>query len=165
MNVMRKNTGACSSFLTSVEIGEHSPIIDSHISGFTRSKGQWKITVRYKPETTCAKIFFYLDMGPLDSFREYKRVFRNGGGVISDSGSFVHEIDNLENALRITNGSCYVPETESQHQDVKTHEREALEEEQEDRYTVGTISYENGDRLRGRALQWFAAWARNDNIC
>ena len=118
---------ACSSFLTSVEIGEHYPIIDSHISGFTRSKGQWKITVRYKPETTCAKIFFYMDLGPLDSFRKYKRVFRDGGGVISDSGSFAHKIDNLENAFQITNGSCYVPETE----------------------TVGAISYENGDRYEG----------------
>ena len=100
----------CSSFLTNVEIGEHEPIIDNHLAGFTRSKGTWKISVRYQPETQCAKVNILLNMGPIDSLRQYKETFRNGRGVISDSGPFMHKIDDLETALQIPHSTCHVPD-------------------------------------------------------
>ena len=130
----------CSSFLTSVEIGEHEPIIDNHLAGFARSRGTWTISVRYQPETECAKVNLMLDMGPVDLPRLYKEVFRSGGGVISDSGSFLHKIDDLESALRIPSSTCHVPDQEtpegdSQSQDGETPderlERMALEDERE----------------------------------
>ena len=129
----------CPSFQTSRTIGEHTPIIDNHIAGFTRSKGKWTITVGYGPPEKCAKVSFWVDMGPLDFDREYKRVFINGGGAVSDSGSFMHEIDDLESALRVHNGRCLVPAPEPhpesrpdpQKTDAEPSERQALEEERE----------------------------------
>ena len=135
-----KNYRFCSSFMTSVEIGEHEAIIDNHLAGFTRSIGEWKISVRYQPEVECAKVKILLDMGPIDSVREYERAFRSGGGVISDSGSFMHRIDDLDSALRILHSSCRVPDSATPKQDAKTEkvgtsqddlERLALEEERE----------------------------------
>ena len=121
----------CPSFRTSRTIGEHTPIIDNHIAGFTRSKGQWTITVGYGPAEKCAKVSFWVDMGPLDFDREYKRVFMNGGGAISDSGSFMHKIDDVESALRVHNSSCYVPAPEPQKTEAESKERQALEGERE----------------------------------
>ena len=118
----------CPSFRVSRTIGEHTPIIDNHIAGFTRSKGKWTITVGYGPPEKCAKVSFWVDMGPLDFDREYKRVFIKGGGAVSDSGSFMHEIDDLASALRVHNGRCLVPAPEP-HPESK--ERQALEEERE----------------------------------
>ena len=130
----------CSAFSASVEIGEHQPIIDNHLAGFTRSNGAWKISVRYQPEVECAKVSILLNMGPIDTLRQYKETFRNGGGVISDSGTFMHKIDDLESALRIPHSSCYVPDQEESKSDARAEdgtrpqeelERLALEEERE----------------------------------
>ena len=121
---------SCSLFMTSVEIGDHEEIIGNHLAGFTRSKGTWKITVRYQPETECAKVNVMLDMGPIDSPRQYKETFRNGGGVIRDSGSFMHKMDDLESALRIPTSSCHVPDQEASKSDAQAEGRDATEEEQ-----------------------------------
>ena len=72
----------CSSFTASVALGEHQQIIDNHVAGFTRSKGSWTISVRYQPETQCAKVKIFVDMGPIDSLGEYKQDLRNGVGEI-----------------------------------------------------------------------------------
>ena len=119
----------CPSFRTSRTIGEHTPV--ANLSGFTRSKGKWTITVGYGPVEKCAKVSFFVDMGPLDFDREYKRVFMNGGGAISDSGTFIHKIDDVESALGIHNSTCRVPAPESQKSDAESKERQALEEERE----------------------------------
>ena len=121
----------CPSFRTSRTIGEHTPIIDNHVAGFTRSKGKWTITVGYGPAEKCAIVSLYIDMGPLDFDREYKRVFINGGGVISDSGSFMHKIDDLESGLRIHNSTCRVPAPQQLKTDAESKEQQALEEERE----------------------------------
>ena len=131
----------CPSFIVSRTIGQHTPIMDNHIAGFTRSKGRWTITVGYGPPEKCAKVSFFLDMGPLDFDRQYKRVFINGGGSISDTGSFMHKIDSLESALKIHSSSCRVPapephpegrpDSQTQRTDAKSKEREALDEERE----------------------------------
>ena len=131
----------CPSFRVSRMIGQHTPIMDNHIAGFTRSKGKWTITVGYGPPEKCAKVSFFLDMGPLDFDRQYKRVFINGGGSISDSGSFMHKIDNLESALKVHSSSCRVPapephsegrpDSQTQRTDAKSKERETLDEERE----------------------------------
>ena len=96
-----------------------------------RSKGKWTITVGYGPEEKCAIVSLFVDMGPLDFDREYERVFMNGGGAISDSGTFIHKIDDVESALRIHNSTCRVPAPESQKSDAESKERQALEEERE----------------------------------
>ena len=129
----------CSAFSTNVEIGKQEPLIDNHLAGFTRSKGTWKINVHYQPEAECAKVNILLNMGPIDTIRQYKGTFRNGGGVISDSGTFMHKIDDLESALRIPHSSCYVPDSEASKMDAQAEnrrrseelERLALEEERE----------------------------------
>ena len=123
----------CPSFRTSRTIGEHTPIIDNHMAGFTRSKGQWIITVGYGPPEKCAKVSLLLDMGPIDVVRQYKRVFINGGGAISDSGTFMHKLDDLESALRIMHSSCFVPAPDPQTQktEAEAKERQALEGERE----------------------------------
>ena len=122
---------SCSSFMTSVEIGEREPIIDNHLAGFTRSRGAWKISVRYHPETECAKVNILLDMGPLDVPRQYRKVLRNGGGVISDSGTFMHRIDDVETALRIPSSSCHVPDPEASKEGAAAEDGETLDEERE----------------------------------
>ena len=135
-----KKYKVCSAFSTSVEIGEHEPIIDNHLAGFSRSKGAWKISVRYQPEVECAKVNILLNMGPIDPLRQYKETFRDGGGVISDSGTFMHKIDDLQSALRIPHSSCYVPDegetkraalAEDGKRSKDELERLALEEERE----------------------------------
>lgn len=126
-----KKYKSCSSFSTSIEIGQHKPIIDNHLAGFTRSKGAWKISVRYQPETECAKVNILVDMGPLDVPRQYKEVFRNGGGVISDGGTFMHKIDDLESALRIPSSSCHVPHPEASKGNADAESGETAEDERE----------------------------------
>ena len=119
----------CPSFRTSRTIREHTPV--ANLSGFTRSKGKWTITVDYGPEEKCAIVSLFVDMGPLDFDREYERVFMNGGGAISDSGTFIHKIDDVESALGIHNSTCRVPAPESQKSDAESKERQTLEEERE----------------------------------
>ena len=121
----------CPSFRTSRTIGEHTQIIDNHLAGFTRSKGRWTIHVGYGPPEKCAKVSLLLNMGPVDSLRKYKRVFVNGGGAISDSGSFMHKIDDLESALQIVSSDCRVPAPGSRQTDAESKERQALDEERE----------------------------------
>lgn len=119
----------CPSFHVNRTIGEHTNI-GGGIGGFTRSKGKWTITVSYGPIEKCAKVSLFLTMGPVDFDREYERVFMNGGGTITDSGSFVHKIDDLESALRVK-GSCYVPADEPQHTGAESTERDELDVERE----------------------------------
>ena len=119
----------CSSFRTSRTIKEQAPVVT--FSDFTRSKGKWTVTIGYEPAGKCAKVTFYVDMGPLDFDREYKRVFIDGGGAISDSGSFIHKADDMESALRIHNSSCRVPAPEPLKKDGDSKERQALDEERE----------------------------------
>ena len=121
----------CPSFRTSRTIGEHTPIIDNHVAGLTRSKGKWTITVGYGPAEKCAKVSLYIDRGGLEIDRHYERVFRNGGGVISDDGTFFHKIGQVESGLRIHNSTCRVPAPQQQKTDTESKERQALEEERE----------------------------------
>ena len=120
----------CASFTTSRTINEHTPLIDSAI-GFTRSKGNWTIHVSYGPPEKCAKVFVALDVGPLDSHRDYKRVFRSGTGTISESGTFMHRTDDVEKGLRIATTSCRVPDDESKRLDDDEQERREWEAERE----------------------------------
>ena len=98
----------CSSFLTSVQVGQHEPI--ANLGGFTRSKGTWTVDVRYQPEESCARVRLFVNMGPLDFYRIYERVLTDGGGTISDSGTFVHRSDDLESALGVDSSNCHVPD-------------------------------------------------------
>ena len=98
----------CSSILTSVQVGQNESI--SSLQGYTRSKGTWTVHVRYKPTGSCAKVKLFVDMGPLDFYREYERVFTDGGGTISDSGTFVHKTDDLASALSVDSSTCFVPD-------------------------------------------------------
>ena len=123
----------CPFFKTSRTIGEHTPIIDNLVAGFTRSKGKWTIHVGYGPPEKCAKVSLLLNMGPIDSLRKYERVFVNGGGAISDSGSFMHKVDDLGSALRIVSSDCRVPAPDSRQEDAEKRERQALEEERRER--------------------------------
>ncbi len=131
----------CSFFTTNREIGHHEQIIDNHLAGFTRSEGSWTISVRYQPDTQCAKVDILVDMGPLDIPRQYREEFSAGAGEISDSGAFMHKMDDLESALGILSSSCRVPRAESSQADTaagdgatpdeEERERLALEEERE----------------------------------
>ena len=129
----------CSFFETNVKLGNHERIIDNHVAGFTRSEGTWTIGVRYQPETQCARVDIMVDMGPLDVPRQYREEFRDGAGRIGDSGTFVHRIDDLEDALRILSSSCRVPAAQDPDTgvgdggspDEEERERLALEEERE----------------------------------
>lgn len=129
----------CPTFRTSRTIGEHAPVTVRPVEGYVRSKGNWTITVGYGPAEKCAKVSLYVDMGPLDFDRKYERVFIDGGGAISDSGSFLHKIDDLESALNVHTTSCRVPaperDPESRPDPKKTDddskERQALEAERE----------------------------------
>ena len=72
-----------------------------------------------------------LDVGPLDSHLDYKRVFRNGTGTISESGTFMHRTDDVEKGLRIATTSCRVPDDESERLDDDEQERREWEAERE----------------------------------
>ena len=120
----------CPSFSVSRMIGEHTPIIDNHVAGFTRSKGRWTIKIGYGPTEKCAKVSLLVNIGPIDSLRQYERVFINGGGSINDSGSFMHKIDDMESALRIVSSNCRVPASISKEAAEKI-ERQAIAEEME----------------------------------
>ena len=118
----------CSSFRTGRTIGELSS--SASLAGFTRRNGKWTITVSYEPAEKCAKVSLSVDTGPIDFAREYERVFINGGGSISDSGSFMHKVDDLENALRV-HGHCLVPADEPQTRGSESTEEQELDEERE----------------------------------
>ncbi len=122
---------SCSAFRTSRAIEEHSPVIDNHLAGFTRSTGSWKITVGYGPPETCAKVSVMLGLGPLDVPRKYERVFHSGGGVISDSGSFMHQMGEVESGLKILTSHCRVPDPETRKADAETQKAHQLDEERE----------------------------------
>ena len=126
----------CSFFAASVALGENEQLIDNHIAGFTRSKGSWTISVRYQPETQCAKVNIFVDMGPIDSFGEYKEDLRNGVGEISDSGTFMHKIDNLESGLRIVSSSCRTPYQAASKPDTAASDDETLDEEERGRLVL-----------------------------
>lgn len=126
----------CSFFAASVALGENEQLIDNHIAGFTRSKGSWTISVRYQPETQCAKVNIFVDMGPIDSFGEYKEDLRNGMGEISDSGTFMHKIDNLESALRIVSSSCRTPYQAASKPDTAASDDETLDGEERGRLAL-----------------------------
>ena len=121
----------CTSFRTSRAIQDHTPIIESHTSGFARSKGSWKVFVGYGPSETCAKVSLTMDMGPVDVDRTYDRVFHRGGGVIGDSGSFMHKLGDVESGLRILTSSCRVPDGGSRRLDADAEERRELERARE----------------------------------
>ena len=126
----------CSFFTASVALGEHQQIIDNHVAGFTRSKGSWTISVRYQPETQCAKVKIFVDMGPIDSLGEYKQDLRNGVGEISDTGTFMHKIDNVESALRILSSSCRTPFQGGSKPDTAAGDDETLDGEERERLAL-----------------------------
>ena len=126
----------CSFFTASVALGEHQQIIDNHVAGFTRSKGSWTISVRYQPETQCAKVKIFVDIGPIDSLGKYKQDLRNGVGEISDTGTFMHKIDNVESALRILSSSCRTPYQGGSKPDTATGDDETLDEEERERIAL-----------------------------
>ena len=122
----------CVTFNTSRSIGDHTPLMENSLAGFIRSKGSWTLHVGYGPSATCAKVSLTVDMGPTDVHRTYERVFRNGKGVISDTGSFVHLVDDVESALQIMTSSCRIPdELDPERLDAEAQERRELEEERE----------------------------------
>ena len=98
----------CPNFSVSLTKGNISEV-GGNFMGYVRSKGDWTINVRYEPRESCAKISLLVDMGPLDFYRDYKRVFTGGAGTISDSGTFVHETGNIDSALGIDSSSCRMP--------------------------------------------------------
>ena len=120
----------CVTFNTSRTIQEHTPLIENALARFIRSKGSWKISVGYGPAETCAKVYLTVDMGPLDFHRTYERVFRNGTGVISDNGTFLHRVDEVESALRILTSRCRVPDDPGPER-LDAQEKEHLDWEEE----------------------------------
>lgn len=126
----------CSFFAANVVLDEHEQIIDNHIAGFTRSKGSWTISVRYQPETQCAKVNILVHMGPIDSLGEYKEDLRNGVGEFSDTGTFMLEIDNIERALRIVSSSCRTPHQGGSKPDAAAGDDETLDEEERERLAL-----------------------------
>lgn len=102
----------CPSFLTSVSIGDHVEIIDNAIAGMTRSKGSWTIDVRYQPSGSCAIVKMLLNIGPIDPYRSYERVFTDGGGQIGDGGYFMHKMGSPDTSLTVDSSSCYIPAEE-----------------------------------------------------
>ena len=121
----------CSVFRASRTIVGHTPIIDSHIAGYTRSKGSWQVRIYYRPPEQCAKVSLTVDMGGVDAHRTYDYVFDRGSGVFNDSGFFLHEKDDVESGLRILTRSCRVPDSKSEGFDADAQERMELEEEWE----------------------------------
>ncbi len=121
----------CFMFSANVKIESHTPIIDNHISGFTRSRGTWNIDLQYQPETQCAKVLLLVDMGPIDVPRRYENTFRNGTGTIADSGSFMHKIDDLNSALKILSQFCQVPDAGEKEDVSQDEELQNIEEERE----------------------------------
>ena len=104
----------CPAFSASVQLGEHSTIFDSKTFGYTRSKGSWTVNVKYGPPESCAKITLFVEVGPLQFDRIYKRVFVNGGGTINDSGVFMYKTSQSDSALRVASSSCYIPNETSE---------------------------------------------------
>ena len=127
---------ACSSFQASVSLGQHEPVIDNHVAGFTRSEGSWTISVRYQPETRCAKVDILLDAGPVDLPLEYRESLAGGVGEISDTGTFMHRIDGVETALGILSSNCRVPKSEEAKPDTAEGGDDALDEEARERLAL-----------------------------
>ena len=99
----------CSSFSTSVTIGDHRELIDNALAGFTRSEGSWTIDVQYKPAESCAIVKVLLDTGPIDIPRSYHLAFARAGGQIGDSGRFTHKMNNPGSSLKVMSSSCFMP--------------------------------------------------------
>ncbi len=126
----------CASFSASVALGQHEPIIDNHVAGFTRSEGSWTISVRYQPETKCARVNILVDMGPVDVPRQYREGLQNGAGAISDSGTFMHRLDEPEAGLGILHSSCQVPGQESSRADDTAGSDEVPDEAERERLAL-----------------------------
>ena len=127
---------ACSSFQASVSLGQHEPVIDNHVAGFTRSEGSWTISVRYQPDTRCAKVDILLDAGPVDMPLEYRESLAGGVGEIRDAGTFMHRIDGVETALGILSSNCRVPKSEETEPDTADGGDDALDEEERERLAL-----------------------------
>ena len=127
---------ACSSFQASVSLGQHERIIDNHVAGFTRSEGSWTISVRYLPDTQCAKVDILLDAGPVDVPLEYRESLADGVGEIRDAGTFMHKIDGVETALGILSSNCRVPKSEEAEPDTAEGGDDALDEEERERLAL-----------------------------
>ena len=122
----------CPSFHTSRSIKGHTPLMENAVAGYVRSEGNWSIHVNYGPPEMCAKVSLTVDMGPLDADRTYERVFRNGRGVIADSGYFLHPSEDIEKGLRILTHSCRIPDTrDSERAGSEAQERLEWEAERE----------------------------------
>ena len=127
---------ACSSFQASVSLGQHERVIDNHVAGYMRSEGSWTISVRYQPDTQCAKVNILLDAGPIDVPLEYRESLAGGVGEISDTGTFMHRIDGVETALGILSSNCRVPKSEGAGPDTAEGGDDALDEEERERLAL-----------------------------
>lgn len=103
----------CPSFLAKVEVKKHTTLSESKSFGYTRSEGAWTVHVDYQPVEECAKVSLFVNIGPLEFDRIYKRTFVNGGGTIDDSGVFMYKIGQLDTALRVASASCFMPKRQS----------------------------------------------------
>ena len=104
----------CPSYSVKVEIKEHATLFESGSFGYTRSKGAWTVHVKYQPENECAKVSLFVDIGPFEFDRVYKRILVNGDGTIKDGGVFMYEIGQLDSALRVASSSCFVPKRQTE---------------------------------------------------
>ena len=104
----------CPSFLAKVEVNKHTTLSESKSFGYTRSEGAWTVHVDYQPVEECATVSLFVNIGPLEFDRIYKRTFVNGGGTIDDSGVFMYKIGQLDTALRIASASCFMPKRQSE---------------------------------------------------
>ena len=130
----------CSSFSYKRTIGKHTTV-DIPAFNNSRGKGTWTVTVGYEPRGKCAKVSFYVNTLVFSPARSYERVFSGGGGSISDSGVFDYKLGDLESALKVHNGLCYVPapdpppkgrpDPQTQMTSADLKERQALDEERE----------------------------------
>ena len=121
----------CASFTTSRTIDEHTPLIDA-ATGLTRSKGQLDHPRELRAARRSARRSPSPSMWDRSiSIGTTKRVFRNGAGTISESGTFMHRTGDVESGLRIATTSCRVPDDESERVDDDEQERREWEAERE----------------------------------
>lgn len=104
----------CPSYSVKVEVKEHATLFESRSFGYARSKGAWTVHVKYQPANECARVSLFVDIGPLEFDRVYKRIFVDGGGKIEDSGVFMYEIGRPDSALGVTSSSCFVPKKQTE---------------------------------------------------
>lgn len=135
----------CPFFETRRTIADHNPITRVPIEGYVRSEGSWRISVAYGPPETCARVKVLLDKGPLDAVRTYERVFTEGGGVISESGSFMHKAGDAESGLKIQFASCRIPDAGPSLDEGRADEPR-LDEVPRDERTVEEAGLENPPR-------------------